>query len=111
MTSLFASPPAKRVKRESSASRTIELPPESTTNNASQSLPLSFQDAGLKDWLCDVCRAMGFKRPFPIQQHCIPAILKRHDVMGCAETGSGRYLSSCAPNTIYPYMDMYVCVN
>jgi superfamily II DNA/RNA helicase len=54
------------------------------------SIPLLLYLQGLKDWLCDVCRAMGYRKPFPIQQHCIPAILRRKDVMGCAETGSGK---------------------
>ncbi|CAM9229967.1 unnamed protein product, partial [Ectocarpus fasciculatus] len=52
---------------------------------------------GLKDWLCDVCCAMGFKKPFPIQQHCIPAILQKRDVMGCAETGSGKTAAFALP--------------
>lgn len=33
---------------------------------------------------------MGFRRPTPIQAACIPAILEGRDVMGCAETGSGK---------------------
>jgi ATP-dependent RNA helicase DDX49/DBP8 len=40
---------------------------------------------------------MGFRRPTPIQQHCIPAILSKRDVMGCAETGSGKTATFALP--------------
>ena len=35
-----------------------------------------FCDLGLDDWLAEQCRAMGLKRPTPIQQNCIPPALK-----------------------------------
>jgi ATP-dependent RNA helicase DDX49/DBP8 len=35
----------------------------------------TFRSLGLCDWLQGTCSAMGFKRPTPVQKHCIPAIL------------------------------------
>lgn len=40
---------------------------------------------------------MGFKRPTPIQQACISAILDGRNVMGCAETGSGKTAAFALP--------------
>lgn len=40
---------------------------------------------------------MSFRRPTPIQQACIPAILEGRNVMGCAETGSGKTAAFALP--------------
>ena len=57
----------------------------------------SFSDLGLCEWVQNSCRSMGFKKPFPIQKSCIPAILAQRDVMGCAETGSGKTAAFALP--------------
>ncbi|KAG1668181.1 ATP-dependent RNA helicase RhlE [Nymphon striatum] len=33
---------------------------------------------------------MGYETPTPIQEECIPLILKGHDIMGLAQTGTGK---------------------
>ena len=58
---------------------------------------LSFQSLGLCDWLLKSCKAMGFKRPTKIQTACIPAILEGRDVIGIAETGSGKTAAFALP--------------
>lgn len=40
---------------------------------------------------------MSFRKPTPIQQACIPAILEGRNVMGCAETGSGKTAAFALP--------------
>lgn len=57
----------------------------------------TFHELGLTNWICNSCNAMGFKRPTPIQQTCIPAILSGKNVMGCAETGSGKTAAFALP--------------
>ena len=57
----------------------------------------TFAELGLCDWLCKSTTAMGFHRPFDIQRACIPAILAGKDVMGCAETGSGKTAAFALP--------------
>lgn len=42
------------------------------------------------DILCDACERMNWKEPSKIQQETIPAALSGHDVIGLAETGSGK---------------------
>lgn len=34
----------------------------------------TFQSLGLCDWILTSCKAMGFRRPTPVQRHCIPAV-------------------------------------
>lgn len=57
----------------------------------------TFEDLGLFDWIKSSCTALGFRIPFPIQAVCIPTILEGRDVMGCAETGSGKTAAFALP--------------
>ena len=50
----------------------------------------SFQDLGLLDSLCERCEALGWKKPSKIQVEAIPIALEGHDIIGLAETGSGK---------------------
>ena len=67
----------------------------------------SFAELGLCDWLCKSTTAMGFHRPFDIQRACIPAILEGKDVMGCAETGSGKTAAFALPILHHLSQDPY----
>jgi ATP-dependent RNA helicase RhlE len=40
--------------------------------------------------MADMCRRIGFNEPTPIQKQAIPVILKGGDVIGTAETGTGK---------------------
>lgn len=68
----------------------------STTNKSMSGLE-TFGDLGLCDWVKSSCSQMGFRMPFPIQSVCIPSILQGKDVMGCAETGSGKTAAFALP--------------
>jgi superfamily II DNA/RNA helicase len=57
----------------------------------------SWGELGLAPWVLKACRAMGFKRPTPVQAKCIPAVLAGRDVLGCAETGSGKTAAFALP--------------
>ena len=57
----------------------------------------SFKELGLCDWLLASTAAMGFRRPTDIQKACIPAIIEGRNVMGCAETGSGKTAAFALP--------------
>ena len=57
----------------------------------------SFKELGLCEWICHSTKAMGYKHPTPIQTQCIPAILNGRDVIGCAETGSGKTATFALP--------------
>ena len=50
----------------------------------------TFADLGIIPELCDACRSLGFEWPRPIQTETIPYALDGRDLIGLAETGSGK---------------------
>jgi ATP-dependent RNA helicase RhlE len=56
-----------------------------------------FDALGLPDFILDKIRSKGFKDPTPIQAQAIPALLDGADVIGLAQTGTGKTLAFAAP--------------
>ncbi|HZU39498.1 MAG TPA: DEAD/DEAH box helicase [Solirubrobacteraceae bacterium] len=50
----------------------------------------TFADLGLSDVVLDAIRDVGYESPSPIQEQGIPPLLQGHDVIGQAQTGSGK---------------------
>jgi len=67
----------------------------------------TFGELGLCDWICSTALSMGFRWPTEIQRVCIPAILGERDVMGCAETGSGKTAAFALPILDHLSQDPY----
>lgn len=57
----------------------------------------SFKDLGINDTLCEACIALGYKSPTPIQDDAIPPALQGRDLIGIAETGSGKTAAFALP--------------
>ncbi|RYZ56823.1 MAG: DEAD/DEAH box helicase, partial [Proteobacteria bacterium] len=57
----------------------------------------SFDDLGLDDSLVAVVRGLGYETPSPIQAQAIPALLKGGDVVGLAQTGTGKTAAFALP--------------
>lgn len=53
----------------------------------------SFETANLRKYVLDNILRSGYKKPTPIQKHAIPIIMAGRDLMGCAQTGSGKTVS------------------
>ena len=51
---------------------------------------MSFSTLGLSDPLLRAVSDKGYSTPSPIQAEAIPAVLKGHDVMAAAQTGTGK---------------------
>jgi ATP-dependent RNA helicase RhlE len=51
---------------------------------------MSFDSFGLSAELLLAVSEQGYSNPTPIQLQAIPLILKKHDIMGCAQTGTGK---------------------
>lgn len=57
----------------------------------------TFKDLGIIDQLCEACDALGYKKPTPIQAEAIPLALQGRDLIGLAETGSGKTAAFALP--------------
>ncbi|KAG0458405.1 hypothetical protein HPP92_023259 [Vanilla planifolia] len=58
---------------------------------------VTFSDLGLSHWTDTTCRELGMRRPTPVQRRCIPRILAGDDVLGIAQTGSGKTAAFALP--------------
>lgn len=54
-------------------------------------------DQGLVDALCKACEQLKWKEPSKIQKEAIPVALQGKDVIGLAETGSGKTAAFALP--------------
>jgi len=51
---------------------------------------ITFENMGLPDALASALQSMGFTHPTPIQQAAIPVALAGKDILGAAQTGTGK---------------------
>jgi ATP-dependent RNA helicase RhlE len=58
---------------------------------------LLFQQLNLTEPLLKALDHEGYKTPTPIQQQAIPVILERKDLLGCAQTGTGKTAAFALP--------------
>ncbi len=64
----------------------------------------TFADLGLKAPILESLNDLGYEKPSPIQAECIPHLLAGRDVLGMAQTGSGKTAAFSLPllNNIDP---------
>lgn len=58
---------------------------------------LTFEELGVCPEICEAIKAMGYKNPSKIQAESLPYTLKGRDMIGLAETGSGKTASFAIP--------------
>src|SRR3569833_2618818 len=80
---------------------TCRRPPHTMPDNQSDAAqnvaPIRFEDFGLS---ADILRALadqGYVHPTPIQAEAIPIVLQGRDVMGAAQTGTGKTAGVARP--------------
>jgi len=58
---------------------------------------LSFTELKLPAFLLETLSKVGYEKPSPIQQETIPALLDGHDIVGMAQTGTGKTAAFALP--------------
>ena len=79
---------------ETETETTAEAPPETS---------ITFRDLGLKEDILTALDELGYETPSPIQARAIPELLAGHDVIGQAQTGTGKTAAFGLP--LLQYLD------
>ncbi|HYJ46844.1 MAG TPA: DEAD/DEAH box helicase [Pyrinomonadaceae bacterium] len=58
---------------------------------------MNFSQLGLLPALVRRCESLGYTEPTPIQKQAIPVVLSGSDLIGCAETGTGKTAAFLLP--------------
>ena len=80
----------KKVPKAVAKEEEDEMPVQSEPVEEEEPVLESFEELGIVKPLCEACAAIGWTKPTGIQQQAIPAALQGRDVIGLAETGSGK---------------------
>ena len=58
---------------------------------------MTFQQLGVIDPILRALSAEGYTNPTPIQEQSIPILLRGKDLLGCAQTGTGKTAAFAIP--------------
>ncbi len=58
---------------------------------------MTFTDFNFDPKLQEGLDSMGFRKPTPIQEQAIPIVLQKHDLVACAQTGTGKTAAYLLP--------------
>lgn len=58
---------------------------------------MNFNDLSITKPILDALAAIGYESPSPIQEQSIPHLLERRDLLGCAQTGTGKTAAFAIP--------------
>src|SRR6267378_3382324 len=58
---------------------------------------MNFSQLGLAPAQVRSCESLGYTEPTPIQEQGIPVVLSGQDLIGCAETGTGKTAAFLLP--------------
>ncbi len=78
-----------------------QRPSRMTANR--QPVESGFDDLGLSSELLRAVADAGYERPTPIQRRSIPSALEGRDLVGCAQTGTGKTAAFALP--VLDYLD------
>jgi ATP-dependent RNA helicase RhlE len=58
---------------------------------------MNFKELGIIEPILKALDAQGYSNPTPIQEKSIPTLLHNHDLLGCAQTGTGKTAAFAIP--------------
>ncbi|KAF4984786.1 hypothetical protein FZEAL_77 [Fusarium zealandicum] len=90
-----AAPEPSSDEESEEESATLESP--SAEETAVDAPKKTFKDLGIVDALCEACASLNYIHPTPIQEKSIPIALQDRDIIGLAETGSGKTAAFALP--------------
>ena len=99
-------PPRKQQSSSSSSSSSASASDDSDSDNdsdrsssssSSSAATTTFDALGVAPWLITACASLGIHTPTPVQQQCVPPILAGRNVLGAAQTGSGKTAAFLLP--------------
>jgi ATP-dependent RNA helicase DeaD len=96
-TPFGAAKPAKRAPKKATQS---EVQIETIENAAPEETPVElplFSELGLIEPVARAISEMGFETPTPIQARAVPLLLEGHDLIGQAQTGTGKTAAFALP--------------
>ena len=67
------------------------------TSHPAETAPVSFSGMGLPDAMLQTLASLGYETPSPIQSAMIPHIMQGRDVLGQAQTGTGKTAAFALP--------------
>ena len=56
---------------------------------------MTFEDLNIIDPVLQALRKQAYSSPTPVQAEAIPLVLKRKDILGSAQTGTGKTKTDC----------------
>ncbi|WP_349934985.1 DEAD/DEAH box helicase [Acetobacter sp. A11-2] len=92
-----AAPKAKAEETAAPEPAPVEKTAEITVEATEDTKSVTFADLELSEPILRAISDMGYTHPTPIQEQAIPAILMARDVMGVAQTGTGKTASFTLP--------------
>jgi len=66
---------------------------------------MTFKELEIIEPILDALRAEGYTTPTPIQEQSIPILLQGKDLLGCAQTGTGKTAAFAIPILQFLYLD------
>ena len=66
---------------------------------------MTFKELGLIEPILRAIKDEGYTVPTPIQEQSIPILLSRKDLLGCAQTGTGKTAAFAIPILQHLYRD------
>jgi len=98
--SKVAQPPKARVSTDT-PELALDIPSEEVARTLAQAeastVDITFADLGLSEAMLASLVKSGYARPTPIQQQAVPLALKGRDLMGLAQTGTGKTAAFTIP--------------
>lgn len=77
--------------------RHISVSDRQNHSDMTENTKITFADLGLSDEIVKAVTESGYTTPTPIQEKAIPVVLMGRDVLGCAQTGTGKTASFTLP--------------